>query len=292
MSGEMVKYQNDLNLVPLRKFTSREIDLFFSMCQRTKNKDTETIRLTYKELKSLINYKSTSVDRFVTELENIYDKMLQLTFTEKSGRNIRKFVLFHTYEINDDEKYLEISVNPNLKYVLNNFEKEFTKFELSELVNIKSSFAKNMFRILKQYKTTGWFYINIGDFRERLDIPDSYRMTDITRQVLKPILKELKPYFEGLEVNKVKENKGNKIKGIQFTFEKQMQDNEIEYNSQPSIKGRKTRQRGLVSRELTPKWLEDRDKPKVEAQDDVNDEEHEKNREAFLKHLEERWGKE
>lgn len=287
MSGEMVKYQNDLNLVPLRKFTSKEIDLFFSMCQRTKNKDTETIRLTYKELKSLINYKSTSVDRFVTELENIYDKMLQLTFTERDGRNVRKFVLFHTYEINDNEKYLEISVNPNLKYILNNFEKEFTKFELSELVNIKSSFAKNMFRILKQFKTTGWFYININEFRERLDIPDSYRMTDITRQVLKPIIKELTPYFEGLEITKVKEKKGNKIKGIQFNFEKQMQDGEISFNHAP-IKKSKTRGNVLVSRELTPKWLENRDEPK-EPESPLTEEEI-KMRDEFMKQLKEIWG--
>src|SRR5699024_12263902 len=134
--------------------------------------------------------------------------------------NVRKFFLFHTYDINDNEKYLEISVNPNLKYILNNFEKEFTKFELSELVNSKSSFAKNMFRILKQFKTTGWFYININEFRERLDIPDSYRITDITRKVLKPIVKELKQYFEGLEITKVKEKKSNNIKGIQYNFEK------------------------------------------------------------------------
>lgn len=30
MSGETVVYQNEMNLVPLRKFTSTEIDIFFS----------------------------------------------------------------------------------------------------------------------------------------------------------------------------------------------------------------------------------------------------------------------
>ena len=36
MSGETVVYQNEMNLVPLRKFTSTEIDIFFSLCNKLK----------------------------------------------------------------------------------------------------------------------------------------------------------------------------------------------------------------------------------------------------------------
>ena len=128
--------------------------------------------------------------------------------------------------------------------------------------------------------------MNLGDFRERLDIPDSYRMTDITRQVLKPITKELAPYFEGLEVTKVKEKKGNKIKGIQFTFEKQMQDGEISFNQAP-VKKTKKNGKALVSRELTPKWLEDRDKPK--PPEPPLTEEEIKKRDEFRKQLKKTW---
>ena len=32
MSGETVVYQNEMNLVPLRKFTSTEIDIFLGFC--------------------------------------------------------------------------------------------------------------------------------------------------------------------------------------------------------------------------------------------------------------------
>ena len=42
---------------------------------------------------------------------------------------------------------------------------------------------KICFRLLKQYKHTGYLKISIEDFRERLDVPNSYRMTDINQYV-------------------------------------------------------------------------------------------------------------
>ncbi len=45
-----------------------------------------------------------------------------------------------------------------------------------------------MFRLLKQYKHTGYLKIHIDDFKNRLDIPKSYRMTDINKNVLNLLL--------------------------------------------------------------------------------------------------------
>ena len=47
MTGETVVYKNDLNLVPLRKFTSTEINLFFAMCNKLKEKETNTLHLSF-----------------------------------------------------------------------------------------------------------------------------------------------------------------------------------------------------------------------------------------------------
>ena len=40
MSGETVIYKNEMNLVPLRRFTATEINLFFAMCNKLKEQDT------------------------------------------------------------------------------------------------------------------------------------------------------------------------------------------------------------------------------------------------------------
>ncbi|MGC7704391.1 RepB family plasmid replication initiator protein, partial [Staphylococcus epidermidis] len=55
MSNETVIYHNEMNLVPLRKFTSVEIDLFFAMCNKLKEQDTNKLYLSFEELKYLSN---------------------------------------------------------------------------------------------------------------------------------------------------------------------------------------------------------------------------------------------
>ena len=87
------------------------------------------------------------------------------------------------------------------------------------MTHLKSTYAKNMFRLLKQYKHTGYVKINIADFRNRLDIPKTYQMNDITKRVLKPIINELSSIFNNLNINKIKAKKGRKIECLEFTFD-------------------------------------------------------------------------
>ena len=87
MTGETVVYRNEMNLVPLRKFTSTEVDLFFTLCNKLKEQDTRRLEIYFDELKHLSNYYSRSQDRFVKDLEHVYDKMLNLTYTERNGKS-------------------------------------------------------------------------------------------------------------------------------------------------------------------------------------------------------------
>ncbi|MGC9678513.1 replication initiation protein [Staphylococcus warneri] len=283
MSGETVVYQNEMNLVPLRKFTSTEIDIFFSLCNKLKEQDIKELAIPFEELRHLSNYYHRSLKRFVKDLEHVYDKMLTLTYTERSGLSFKKFVLFTGYEVDVDEQELIVSINPKLKHVLNEITADFTKFELKEMTHLKSTYSKNMFRLLKQYKHTGYFKIQIEDFRERLDIPNSYRMTHINQKVLAPIIKELGFIFNNLNINKIKAKKGRKIEWLEFTFDAEKR---IHSKRQPQMADiGKSRQ--YISREKTPKWLEERTYEK-QTQNEY-DPQLEKEREAFLKQLQADW---
>jgi len=68
MSNETVIYHNEMNLAPLRKFTSVEIDLFFAMCNKLKEQDTNKLYL------SNYNYEIRNLNRFIGDLQNIYKK--------------------------------------------------------------------------------------------------------------------------------------------------------------------------------------------------------------------------
>ena len=256
MTGETVVYQNALNLVPLRKFTSTEIDLFFAMCNKLKEKDCETLTLTFDELKELSSYNPDirHMNKFVTDLQHVYSKMLNINYTIRTDNKITSFVLFYKYEIDLNEKTLQVSTAPDLKHILNELTGNFTKFELQEMTQLKSTYSKNMFRLLKQYKHTGYFKIQIDDFRERLDVPKSYKMNDINKRVLNPIIKELGFIFKDLNITKISAKKSRKIESLEFTFEPEKR---IHSKRQPEMAnvGKKTQN---INREMTPEWLENK----------------------------------
>ncbi|MDK9847733.1 RepB family plasmid replication initiator protein [Staphylococcus equorum] len=278
MTGETVVYRNEMNLVPLRKFTSTEVDLFFTLCNKLKEQDTRRLEIHFDELKHLSNYYSRSQDRFVKDLEHVYDKMLNLTYTERNGKSFKKFVLFTSYEVDIDEQHLAISINNDLKHILNSITADFTKFELQEMTYLKSTYAKNMFRLLKQYKSTGYLKISVEDFRERLDVPKSYRMTDLNKNIFAPIINELSSIFKDLNINKIKAKKSRKIEWLEFTFEPEKR---IHSKRQPEMTNvGKNKQN--ISREMTPEWLE---KKKYEPIKPKITEFTEQQKEAFLEKM-------
>lgn len=280
MSGETVVYRNEMNLIPLRKFTSVEINLFFAMCNKLKEQDTNTLTLSFDELKELSNYspETRNLNRFVDDLQRVYDKMLEIRYTIRTETKIKKFVLFHRYEIDLAEKYLEIATSPDLKHILNEITSDFTKFELQEMTHLKSTYAKNMFRLLKQYKHTGYLKISIEDFRERLDVPTSYRMTNINQYVLSPILKELGFIFKDLMINKIKAKKSRKIEWLEFTFEPEKRIHSKRQTDMVSIG--KSKQN--ISREMTPEWLKNKNYSSINYKATEYTEEE---RQAFLKRM-------
>ena len=217
-----VHYQNKLNMVPLKNFNAKEMDLFFSLCAKMKEQGTKPIIFSFEELRELSNYKITATKHFINDLDSLYTKMLQLTYREglfdDDDEGFRRFVLFTGFEVSTKRQTVSVSVNPSLENVLNNLTTEFSKFELVAFTEIKSKYTKTLFRLLMQFKKTGLYIVDLNEFRDLLDIPKSYQMFNIDQRILNPALSELKTYFKDLKLEKIKARKGNKIEKLKFTF--------------------------------------------------------------------------
>ena len=71
-----------------------------------------------------------------------------------------------------------------------------------------------------QYRSTGYYIVRIEDFKERMDIPESYRqMGQIDQKVLQPALRELQNYFSDLKVAKIKAKKAIKLPNWSLRFQ-------------------------------------------------------------------------
>ena len=222
MANEIVKYHHELNTIPLRKFTPVEMNLFFSIVSRMREKGDKTVRFTFEQLKDLSNYKATANTRFVDDLKSTYEKLLQLRFgrTSKTGLSVEMFVLFTKFKINGDvdEPYVDIQIFEDAVPLLNNLD-EWVRYSLQQFSELQSSYSKTMFRLLKQWRTIGKVYYEKEDLHELLDIPKSYKQPDIDKRVLKPIRQELTAIFKGLSIKKkYGKGRGKPVVGYTFTF--------------------------------------------------------------------------
>lgn len=222
MTNEIVKYHHELNTIPLRKFTPVEMNLFFSIVSRMREKGDKTVRFTFDQLKDLSNYKATANVRFVDDLKTTYEKILSLRFGRRSesGLSYEMFVMFTKFKINGDtpEPYVDIQIFEDALPLLNGLD-SWVRYSLQQFNELQSSYSKTMFRLLKQFRTKGYAYFSKEDFHELLDIPKSYKQPDIDKRVIKPIRQELTAIFKGLTIKKkYGKGRGKPVIGYQFSF--------------------------------------------------------------------------
>lgn len=223
MRNKIVKHHNDLNTVVMRKWTSEEMNFFFAIIAKAKGRGMSLIEFDKYELAELSRYSLEHNQRFYDTMERLVDKIGQLRYIEKTSNSIKYMALFQRFEVHWETDLSDMTayvrVSEDFEYILNKLSANFTQYELEEFTNIRSTYAKTAYRLLKQWRTIGKKEFQIVEFKTLMDMPKSYKSSEIDRAVIKPILKELSQYFIGLKVKKIKSNKrGNPVLGYEFTW--------------------------------------------------------------------------
>ena len=216
MGKEIIKYHNDMNKVSFAGFKEKELDLFFSICQKMKDKGTNEIVFSFSDLRKLSQYSNRSIERFYSDLDRVYKKMLELNLKYEDEKEIRRFVLFSRYIIKKDEQIIIIKASEDFEYILNKLIGTFTKFDLVDFVSLKSVYSKNMFKLLKQWESKKNVKYEVLVLREILGVPSKYTTSNFNDRVLKPIMDELPKYFNDLCLEKLKT--GKKVTHLKFTW--------------------------------------------------------------------------
>lgn len=192
MANEIVKFSNQFNNQALRRFTALDLDMLLTIAHRMRDKKTDKVTLTFDELRQLAHIKKNlSNEQLKEELLQVNRRLLALNFEFEDGSTTIQFALFQTFKTDAKTATLEARVNSDFTFLLNDLTSNFTRFELSEFVDLKSSYAKEFFRRAKQYRSTGVWAVSLEDFRRLLDVPESYTTADMNKRVIKTIEEEL-----------------------------------------------------------------------------------------------------
>ncbi|MGL2394913.1 replication initiation protein [Helicobacter pylori] len=224
-------YHNNTNKVNLGKLSERESNLLFAIFQKLKDQGNTLIRFEPQDLKRMLNI-DISNERLSEVVIKLWDSIKTADFWKISETETsiiqENYMLFSRCKIElnkpgKDLKYLEIQLNDSYQYLLNNLGMgQYTSFNLLEFQRVRGKYAKTLYRLLKQYKSTGILSVEWTQFRELLDIPKDYKMPNIDQKVLTPSLKELQKIYPFEHLSYKKERKSHdkrKVTHIDFYFE-------------------------------------------------------------------------
>lgn len=220
----VARFNNDINTIPMRNWTTEEMNFFFAVLTRMRDEGTQTVVMDKYELAEMARYTIEHNQRYQSTLHNLTKKLQSLSYFKETDNSLVMMPLFTYFEAhwNDDlsDMTLEIDVNKRFEYILNEWnEGNWTQFMLNEFLDIKSTYSKTLFRLLKQYRKTGKRDFNIDEFKMLMDIPASYSTGMITTRIVDKGVKDLQPYFSNLKVNKITSNRrGTPVIGYEFTW--------------------------------------------------------------------------
>ena len=223
MAKEIVKYNNNMNKIPLKNFSKNDLNFFFAICSQVKEKGSDLIELSFDRIKELADYKPTANQRFEDDLRRMNEKLAHITTSFETDEEIVTFNLFSTFRILKTKPILKVRVNQDFTWLLNELVKEFTSFELQEYIALEGIYSKALYRLLKQWKTQGKTpKYEVAELKELLSTPD-YIPKKLMDKVIKPSVEEIKlsGAFENLWCEVVYAKKrGKPVDGYIFHFDK------------------------------------------------------------------------
>ncbi|KRN04062.1 replication initiation protein [Holzapfeliella floricola] len=227
-SNEITKYDQELDTIPLGKLKPNEIDLFFSIITKMRDKRDDKIRFYFDELKALSDYHDKNSERFLNLVRSTYKKLMTLYFGSRSKSGLREeyFIIFSEFTIDCDDygQYVDVQIYDKAIPLLNDLT-TWVRYSLRELTSLRSAYSKTLFRLIKGFRTTGYYKIKKEDFNELMAIPKSYSQSLINARIVNPSVEELQPYFKNLRVKKeYAKTKGNPLKSYIFTFTPEPKD--------------------------------------------------------------------
>ena len=230
MESVSVRYNNDFNLLPMPELTAKEMDIFMLIVSKFQYQSRELEIDGYEFFRALKEPKE-SYQRLFEVFESFADKILSFNIKYKTDKFAYAFVCFESLKMDFSTNKIKIKAQEDFFNMILNFKLGYTYFELLEFSNLSGIYTKNLYRLLKQYRQTGWLEINFDEFKRIMQIPQNYKMGNIDQKVLEPALKELTAErnlfdtkripFKDLSYTKIKgkgRGRGGNIIAIRFDF--------------------------------------------------------------------------
>lgn len=216
---KIVKYNNELNKLNMGSLKEKELELFYAICVKLRDRGTDEIVLDITDFKNEF-YISNKIDkkRFREYIKSVQSKFLNMQFVLETEKKIEMGVFFTTFSTDLESNQMIIRINKPYAYILNDLVEYYTKFSFLEYQSLKSKYSKIIMPRLSQWNSIRKKEFLKDELFNILGITEAYKndLSSFNKRVLKPITDELKNVFHNLKIQPIK--KRNKIYSYLFTW--------------------------------------------------------------------------
>lgn len=158
------------------------------------------------------------------EYERIKQSIKQLRDKSYWIKENNAEVLFAWIDTARIEKYesIELVLSEALRPYLLELTQNFTKYELINVLCLKSKYSIRLYEVFKSYLWLGKWEVNIDDFREIIYMKNKYPLfKELNRNVIDSSIKEINKYTD-LQIEYTTEKKGRSIDKLIFTINEKL----------------------------------------------------------------------
>lgn len=156
----------------------------------------------------------TEYEMIKESIKSIRDKSWWIKIDKKE----LLFSWIDTADIEEKSGEVGITLSESLKPFLLDIKGNFTKYELINVLVLKSKYSIRLYEIFKSYLWLNHWEIKVDDFRELIGIEDKYLdFTELKRNVILPSIKEINKYTD-LQIEYNTQKRGRNIDKLIFTI--------------------------------------------------------------------------
>ena len=273
---QVVRYKNEINKLNLSLLNPGELNIFIAMLSLVKNKGIEKIEVDYENFRKMARVdKNINDNEFGTLVVNTLSKVGAGSILLDTDEKFMMFAIFDRVEVDKVTKKMSFNLSDTFVTYFNNFLTNYTSFPLNDFIEIKSKYAKLLYKTLMQFNGSGRYYENYDKFvNEVLEIPSTTARNNINYKYVNPSVERIRMSgaIPDLRVNLVK--KQNKTVAIEFNWtpvnftDHGKNDTDIDgFYNELSKKDKKKKTKEVVSEEEWNEFISS-SSPKEENPDD------------------------
>lgn len=197
-----------------------------------KDPECRVVDIPLPSYKKMLNIKDVNYTHFNTILKNLRQNTIVMATIDKNTNEVKEGII--TGWVNSiylKDGYISIHFNVDIWDHLVNLKKEYTEYQLSNVLLLTSKYSIRLFEIFKSHVWKKEYLVKIEELRTLLFVEDKYKgYYDFNKFVLEPAIKEINS-IESIDfkVSYSPIKNGVKYDLVRFILEKEAEENEDSY---------------------------------------------------------------